>query len=296
MMKTICFSMPGNESLTSELTKKLSCPRGKMVLRHFPDGETYLQIVSDVTHKTVVIVCTLHQPDEKLLPLYYLAKASKDQGASHVYLIAPYLAYMRQDIQFHPGEAVTSKYFGALISQFIDGLITVDPHLHRRKSLGEIYSIPTQVIHVADHIAQWVKTHVEKPLFIGPDSESKQWVAEVAKDAGAPYLVLTKTRYSDEEVKVSVPQVENYKDHTPVLVDDIISTAQTMIEAVKQLHKIGMKPPVCIGVHAVFAQNAYKNLLEVRPNKVITCNTIIHETNAIDISDLLIYGFNQLKP
>lgn len=295
-MKTIFFSTAGNEALKNRLVHDLDGENGEAIIRQFPDGETYIRVISEVKDKNVTIVCTLNQPDQKLLTLYYLSQTCKAMGAAKVFLLTPYLAYMRQDKQFHPGEAVTSQYFGQLISQFIDGLVTVDPHLHRRKSLSEIYSIPTVVVHTADHIATWVKTHVEKPLFIGPDSESKQWVAEVAKDAGAPYLVLTKTRYGDEDVKVSVPKAENYKDHTPVLVDDIISTAQTMIEAVKQLHKIGMKPPVCIGVHAVFAQNAYNNLQHVRPAKIITCNTIVHESNEIDISNLLIYGFNQLKP
>ncbi|MFX8354866.1 phosphoribosyltransferase family protein, partial [Acinetobacter baumannii] len=91
----------------------------------------------------------------------------------------------------------------------------------------------------------------------GPDSESEQWVSKVAADANAPYIILKKLRKGDRNVKVSVPQVEKYKESTPVLVDDIISTGNTMIETIGHLKKAGMKPPVCIGIHAVFAARAH---------------------------------------
>lgn len=284
---TIFFALPDNESLTAILAKKKHATIGEVIIRRFPDGETYERILSDVSGKKVVIVCTLHQPDEKLLPLYYLCQTVKTLGALSTSLIAPYLAYMRQDKVFHPGESVTSTHFAKLISGFADSLITIDPHLHRRSSLSEIYSIPTKVGHAANHISSWIKNNIENPIFIGPDGESEQWVSEVAKNAGAPFTVLTKTRHGDRDVTVSIPNVEKYKDHTPVLVDDIISTGRTMIATIKHLINAGMQPPVCIGVHAVFAGNAYQEIITAGAKEVITCNTIPHESNKIDISDLL---------
>ena len=126
--------------------------------------------------------------------------------------------------------------------------------------------------------------NVKNPVLIGPDSESKQWVSKVAKDAGASFIVLEKTRLGDKKVRISLPQVDAYKNHTPVLIDDIISTAGTMIETTAHLKKAGMKPPVCIGIHAVFAGNAYQDLLNAGVEDIITCNTIPHKSNRIDIS------------
>jgi ribose-phosphate pyrophosphokinase len=286
--------LPGNEELTSKLAQQFQVDTGESTIRQFPDGETYIQIKSDVKGKRVALVCTLHQPDNKLLALYFLAKTVKDLGADCTCLIAPYLAYMRQDKRFHPGEGITSEYFGSLISQFAETLVTVDPHLHRRSSLSEVYGIPSQVVHAADHISDWIKNNVEHPILIGPDSESEQWVSEVAKNAGAPFIVLEKIRHSDKDVEVSVPAVENYKNHTPVLVDDIISTARTMIETVQHLKRAGMIAPICIGVHAVFSGNAYQELRDSGTANIVTCNTIPHESNGIDISDLLTKGFAQL--
>ena len=293
-MKTILFALPGNEELTSKLAKHLQAEIGITTIRQFPDGETYVQIKSDVKGKKVVLVCTLSQPDSKLLPLYFLSKTAKDLGADCTCLIAPYLAYMRQDKRFHPGEAITSEYFGSLISQFAETLVTIDPHLHRRSSLSEVYQIPCRVEHAANHISEWIKNNIENPVLIGPDSESEQWVSEVAKNAEAPFLVLEKIRHGDNDVEVSVPDVQNYKNHTPVLVDDIISTARTMIETVEHLKRAEMKPPVCIGVHAVFSGNAYQELKDSGTANIVTCNTIPHESNKIDISDILISGFENL--
>lgn len=286
-MKIILFSLPGNEILTQKLAKKMHAELGNSVVRQFADGETYVKVDSDVKGKCVVLVCTLNAPNNKFLPLYFLSQTARELGALSVCLVSPYLAYMRQDRRFQPGESVTSAYFGKLISNFVDSLITVDPHLHRRSSLSEIYLIPNRVIHAAEHIAQWIKTHIPRPIIIGPDRESEQWVSEVAKNAGADFTILQKIRHSDRSVEVSMPDVENYRGYTPVLVDDIISTARTMIETIKHLKKFGLKPPVCIGVHAVFAGNSYEDLMSFGVTDIVTSNTIPHKSNKIDLSDIL---------
>ncbi len=288
MMKreTILFGLPGNETIVDAMVKNYNVKEGEMTVRNFPDGETYLRIHSDVKGKKVIMVCTLDRPDAKLLPLYFLSKTAMELGAECTCLIAPYLAYMRQDKQFHTGEGITSKYFALLISNFAETITTVDPHLHRYSSLSEIYSVPTTVVHAANHISKWILNNISNPVLIGPDSESGQWVSEVAKNVDAPFIVLEKIRHDDRNVEVSIPQVEKYYNHTPVLVDDIISTARTMIETVGHLKKLGMKAPVCVGIHAVFAGNAYQDLLNTGVKKVITCNTIPHVSNRIDVSDL----------
>ncbi len=283
-MSRILFTLPGNEGLATTIATALGAHHGETSLRHFPDGESYVRVLSDVKGEQAIVVCTLHRPDEKLLPLMYLCRVLRDLGASSITLVAPYLAYMRQDKAFQPGEAVTSTYFAALLSSFADNLVTIDPHLHRRSSLQEIYAVPCQVLHASSLISAWIKKHVKDPVLIGPDSESEQWVSVVARDAEAPFTVLEKTRLGDADVRVTVPHVERYADRTPVLVDDIISTARTMIETVGHLKAMGLKAPWCIGTHAVFAGRAYEDLLAAGAARVVTCNTIPHASNAIDVS------------
>lgn len=286
-MKPVVLAFPGHEALAQDLAQRLEAESGRFTLRRFPDGESYLRIETELAARSAILVAALDRPDDKLLPLLFGARTARELGAVRVGLVAPYLAYMRQDRRFQPGEAVTSVHFARLLSTCVDWLVTVDPHLHRRSGLGEIYSIPTRVVHAAPLVSAWIRQHVAAPLLVGPDTESEQWVTAVADAAGAPYVVLQKLRRGDRDVEISVPDVERWRARTPVLVDDIISTARTMIETVGHLKRAGLAPPVCIGVHAVFAGEAYEALRAAGAARIVTCNTITHPSNAIDLGELL---------
>ena len=171
----------------------------------------------------------------------------------------------------------------------------MDPHLHRHSSLAEVYAVPTWVLHAAPLVSDWIRRNVELPLLIGPDSESEQWVAAVARDADAPHIVLRKVRHGDRDVEVSVPDVARWRNCTPVLVDDIVSTARTMIETIGHLKRTGMRPPVCIAVHGIFAGAAYDNLLGAGAAQVVTTNTVLHVSNAIDVTPLLAEAVGVVK-
>jgi ribose-phosphate pyrophosphokinase len=166
-------------------------------------------------------------------------------------------------------------------------LITIDPHLHRWPTLDAIYPIANQVLHATACIASWIKQHISDPVLIGPDIESRQWVSQIASKINAPFLILDKVRKGDQEVEVSIPQIELYRNCTPILVDDIISTAATMIDTVTHLKSLKMKPPLCIGVHPIFAGNAYNDLVESGADRIVSCNTINHPSNEIDVSELI---------
>ncbi|MDP2283037.1 MAG: ribose-phosphate diphosphokinase, partial [Pseudohongiella sp.] len=244
------------------------------------------RVLDDVRGRDVAILCQLHQPDSRVLPLLLLADTLRDLGAARVGLVAPYLAYMRQDKRFNEGEGISSHYFARLISQHLDWLLTVDPHLHRIHQLDEVYSIPALSLTAVQPIAAWIKQHINNPLVIGPDSESEQWAARVAEAAACPWEVLEKQRFGDHDVQVSLPHVANYLDRTPVLVDDIISTGKTMIQAAQHLMTAGMANPVCIAVHGIFAQGA---LADMQSNglRVVTSNSIADDSNQIDLAPLL---------
>jgi ribose-phosphate pyrophosphokinase len=289
-MSIMVLGLPGSEHQADSLCEELGAEHGFVELRAFPDGESYVRITADVRELDVAIVCTLDRPDPKILPLCFVAYAAREQGARRVGLVAPYLAYMRQDTQFKSGEAVSSVPFARLLSGFLDWLVTVDPHLHRRSALEEIYTVPSRVLHAAPAISAWIESHVKKPLLVGPDEESRQWVEAIAARAHAPYVVLRKVRRGDRDVDVSVPEVERWQQHTPVLADDIVSTGRTMIETVRHLRTAGMSAPICVGVHAVFAGDSYAELLAAGAERVVTCDAISHPSNEIPLGALLAQG------
>jgi len=128
---------------------------------------------------------------------------------------------------------------------------------------------------------------IDTPVLIGPDSESLQRVAAVATAAESPYFILEKIRHGDRDVEASAPQVAHLRARTPVLVDDIISTARTMIKTLAHLKHAGQPAPVCMAVHAVMAGAAYEELRTAGAAEVVTCNTILYPSNAIDATPLI---------
>ena len=281
-MKTIVLPAPGHEALGAALAAALAGYRGTVESRRFPDRERYLRLDDDVAGASVVIAASLRDPDPQLATLLFLADVARDLGAVRVGLAAPYLAYLRQDRRFREGEAVTSRTFARVISGGFDWLATIDPHLHRYASLDEVYAIPSAVAHAAADLSAWIRDHVQDPIVIGPDSESAQWAEEVANGAQAPVAVLAKTRHGDRDVEIDVVGTQ-VGTRTPVLVDDIISSAKTMAVASRELQRRGARPPICLGVHAVFAEGAEQALRSAGVAGVFTANTVAHPTNRIDL-------------
>lgn len=286
-MSVTVLALPGNESLASALAALTQATLGELEVRRFPDGESYVRVLSPVAGKDFVLAATLHQPDAQMLPLYFLASTLRELGAARIVLVAPYLAYMRQDAIFHPGEGVTARYFARWVSTFVDGLITVDPHLHRIPQLEAVYAIPCETLAAAPLMASWLKQELPDAVLIGPDVESEQWVSEVASLAGCPFTVLQKTRRGDRDVSVSVPHIDAFRGRTPVLIDDIVSTGRTMAAACRLLTEQGFARPLGIGVHAILADDAMEALHQSGLARLITCNTIRHASNGIDLHPLL---------
>jgi len=287
MTAPLVLALPGNEPWAAALAGAIGAELGAMRVRRFPDGERYVRLDTPVAGRSVVLACTLRDPDEHVLALCFAAAAARDLGAARIGLVAPYLAYMRQDARFRPGEAITSVTFGALLSSVFDWLATVDPHLHRHHALAEVYRVPATAVSAAPAIADWVRREQPDALLVGPDEESAQWATAVAAAAGLPWVVLTKSRHGDRDVEITAPELAVWRDCTPVVVDDIVSTAGTMAAVVARLRAAGLRAPVCVGVHAVFAPGAAEALVAAGAARVVTCDTIPHPTNAIGVLPLL---------
>lgn len=293
MTPELLFAMPGNEALAKTLAGALGCGIGTLVMRKFPDGETYLRFKSAIGRKHIALISTLADPDPKIIPLLFAADAARTMGAAQVGLVVPYLAYLRQDHSFEPGEAVTSRAMAALLSQHFDWLVTADPHLHRYKSLAELYTIPATAVHAAPAVSAWIAAHVENPFLIGPDEESAQWVSETARDINAPYVTLKKTRRGDRSVTVSAPDLTTIDDRTPILLDDIISSGRTMLEAVKLLRAQGIAHPICLAIHGLFADHSDQALIELGA-RLVTTNSVPNPYAQIDLTGILADGLRTL--
>jgi ribose-phosphate pyrophosphokinase len=193
---------------------------------------------------------------------------------------------MRQDVRFHSGEAVSARYFAAMISQLFDALVTVDPHLHRIASLRDVFSIPARAISAAPAMGAWIKRSVPDAVIIGPDRESEQWASAVAEVAGAPYAVLSKNRRDDRSVAIEMPDLTRWRGRKLVIVDDIASTGGTLIEVAQRLTAAGFPKPSCVVVHALCGGPAEARLRSATDTFAST-DTVPHSSNAISVATVI---------
>ena len=283
-MNTVLLPLADDLPMATALAARLGARVGVLRWTRFPDAESLISIDPDIGGADVVLVASLNQPDRKALPLRFAADTARAVGARSVGLVAAYLAYMRQDRPFHPGEAVSARAFARFLDESVDWLITVDPHLHRIQRLDSVFRIPADCVSAAPWLARWIRERVERPMLIGPDQESAQWVERIAAEAGAPYQLLSKIRHSAAEVEVSPPDVGRLRDRTPVLVDDIVSTGGTLRTVLGQLRG-RCEPAVCVVIHPLFVGDAFESLYRAGARLVASTDCVPHASNAIRLDE-----------
>lgn len=288
-MRPLVLALPGNEPLAQALAARAGFALGTVEARALPDGETYVRILPDAhpRDRDVAIVGSLIPPNAQAMALLFLAGTARDMGARRIGAVCPYLAYLRQDRRKLDGEALTASYFAEILSGSLDWLVTLEPHVRGKPGLTHLYSIPTRSLAVTEPITAWLRREVKSPLLIGPDEGSRAQIERIAEAGGFPFAILRKARVADDDVRIEGGALPELRGKTPVLVDDILSTGGTMAASAKRIVSAGGTAPICLAVHGVFAQGAEARLKAAGVGRVVTCNTISHATNAIDVTGII---------
>ena len=292
----LLLGFPENIELASEVAELANIAYADVQLHTFPDGESKVTLPTQLPAH-VILYRSLDHPNDKLVELLLAAEGCRNQGVKKLTLIAPYLAYMRQDKAFNPGEVVSQKIIGKLLAESFDSVLTVDSHLHRISHLSE--AIPTEKainITATEPMAYFLEDHFERPFLLGPDAESLQWVEEIAVHHQMDFAVASKQRRGDKEVKISLPDA-NFQGRNVVIVDDVASSGQTLIQAAQQLAELDEKlQPASVSVlvtHALFMEGAMQQLYDVGVRNVWSSNSINHGSNSVSLVGLLARNLGQ---
>ena len=265
------------------------------VERHrFPDGEIRLRL-PDALPRHAVLLRTLDHPNEKLVELLLAARTARSLGVRHLTLVAPYLAYMRQDMAFHPGEAVSQRIVGRFLADLFDAVITVDPHLHRVATLAE--AVPARqaiVLSGAPLLADLIAQRRPGALLMGPDGESAQWVAQAAARHGFEHAVCIKQRSGDHAVAIQLPPVA-LAGRAVVLLDDVASTGHTVAQAARLLQAAGAASVDVAVTHALLTAGALQMLREAGVGEIWSTDCIAHPTNAVSVAALIAQALHKLN-
>ena len=280
----LCFD--DERSLAQKLSHESGMALASVKSHTFPDGEIKLQLPERLPGR-VVLLRSLHQPNTKLVELLLAAHTARQLGAQHLTLVAPYMAYMRQDIAFEPGEAVSQRIVGQFLAELFDAVITVDPHLHRVSSLQQaIPAAQALALTAAPLLADFVFRKCPDALLVGPDEESEQWITAAAQSHRFDHAVCHKTRYGDRQVNIELPEVNVANRHV-VLLDDIASSGHTLAQTARLLLQAGASSVDVAVTHALFANDALAVVKTSGVKHIWSTDSVPHESNSVSVSALL---------
>jgi ribose-phosphate pyrophosphokinase len=278
------YGFPENRLQAARLAEILGLDCTMVELHCFPDCETRVRVPAAA--RFPLVLRSLDHPNAKLVELLLTAGALRDGGAQSILLAAPYLGYMRQDIAFSRGEAVSQRIIGRVLAAHFDAFLSVDPHLHRTPALRDVFTgAPALAISAAPAIAAAVrrKDYSVDTLVIGPDAESRPWVTAVAKPLGLSWATALKRRSGDRDVDISLPKNLAVRGRPVLLVDDLISTGGTIARIAGLLKAAGAAAIDAYVTHALFSPEDHRMMTAAGVRRIASCDTVLHPTNAVDI-------------
>jgi ribose-phosphate pyrophosphokinase len=285
MSERIIFGGSTCQSLAREIAGELGCELGHLTIKWFPDGERYLCVDSDVKGKECIVIQSTPKPqDENIMELLQLLDTLKENGAGKVTTVVPYFGYGRQDKRFKEGENLTSKTIAKHIELNSDAFYSVNIH---KKHIVDFFKIPAKELDASPILGEYFKTHeLEAPVVIGPDDGAERLAAGVAEVMSCPFDYLEKKRLGPGQVEMK-PKKIDVAGKDVILVDDIIDSGGTMIEAMKMLSAQGAANIMIGTIHPVLTGNIIARLFSSGAADVVATNTINSQVSYLTVSSLI---------
>lgn len=268
------------------LARRLAAPQGLVDLHRFPDGEV-LPTVPSTGAGTVILYRSLHDANDRLVSLLLTADAYRRTGVTRLVLAAPYLCYLRQDTVFRPGQALSRDVVGRWLGEAFDRIVTVQAHLHRTQDLSAVFGVPSQSLSIAGELAALAASPDERPLIVGPDSESRPLVEDAARRLATDWMTFEKSRVGDLDVRLTLASADGVRGRSVLLLDDVCSSGGTLEQAIVVLRRAGAASVDVAVAHALFAPGAEARLRAAGARRILSSDSVPHPTNAMALAEVL---------
>ena len=279
----IVVSGSQSQNLAFKVAKLLNTKLTRVEYKRFPDNEIYVRVVDEINDDEAVIINTQKNQNDAIVETILLCDALRDEGVKNITLVAPYLAYARQDKKFNPGEAISIRALAKIYSSIVDKLITINPH---ETHIKEFFTIPFIYGDAIPKLAEYVKDKLDNPIVLAPDKGALEFAKTASKILNAEYDYLEKTRLSPTEIQIA-PKTLDAKDRDVLIVDDIISTGGTMATAVKLLKEQGAKKIIAACVHPVLIGDALNKLYSAGVEEVVGTDTYLSEVSKVSVAEVI---------
>ena len=260
-----------NRPLADAIAKHLGTTLGEMHCGRFPDGEVKVEIQDDVRGADVFVV----QPttsNDFLMELLVICDALRRASAKRITAVIPYFGYARQDRKHAGRVPITAKLVANLITAAgFDRVLTVDLHAQQ---LQGFFDLPVDHLTALPVQIEYLKSlNLEDPVVVSPDTGSIKLADKVSKHLGAKLAIIDKRRLGDSQTAVANVIGEIGK-RPAILVDDMITTAGSMTNAIKTAREFGATQVIPVCTHPVLCGDAFERLSSVKLDTLVVTDTI----------------------
>jgi ribose-phosphate pyrophosphokinase len=284
---TVIISDDRNSSLAKKLSLDLDVEYKNAQLRLFADGESKIRLESVAGNNCIIINSTYPPTDRHLMQLFMIIYKCKQDGASDICVVNPYLAYTRQDKVFVEGEIATNNLVGEILATLgTTKLITIDSH----NPSAANYSYETIDLTAIPSLANFAKKNfrLNDPIVISPDEGGIQRAEKFAEIMNTDMLSLIKTRDRlTGDISISIDDHRSLNKRDALIVDDMISTGSSIVKATEILKKNNIANVYVLCTHALLLDDAKEKLLKASIKELISTNSIPNEFAKVDLSGVL---------
>ena len=282
------LSGTSNLKLSKDISKKLKLKLVNTNIRRFADGEIYIEINENIRGNSVFVVQSTSNPaNDNLMELLLIIDALKRSSAKNVTAVIPYFGYARQDRKVAPRTSISAKVVANLITNAgANRVVTVD--LHAGQIQG-FFDMPVDNLFTTPLFAKYIKRKFsnKKLICVSPDVGGVQRTRGLATRIKADLAIIDKRRAVPGKSQV-MNIIGDVKNKTCIIVDDIIDSGGTIVNAVEALKKNGANEVYVFITHAVLSGDAVKKIKNSKIKKLIITDTIdnshkIKNNNKIEV-------------
>ncbi|WP_461462208.1 ribose-phosphate diphosphokinase [Methanobrevibacter sp.] len=283
-----------SQKLAANVAKELDDVFVRVETKKFPDGEKYLRVHGNVEEEVTIIQSTGFPQDETLVELLFLIKNLKDLGAKKVKVIVPFMGYARQERRFNDGEAVSAKIVAELIEMAgADEFASINLH---EDCVRKFFNIPAYNLSAMPAIAEYVSRIANDPIIIAPDKGALGFAEEISEILGCNCTYLKKVRLGPDKVETTIADIDesenngskveisSVKGKEAIIIDDIIATGGTIVNAINILKEHGAVSVNVCCVHPTLVNDAVSKIFAAGAKDLAGTDTLKSDVSNISMA------------
>ncbi|MCA9406152.1 MAG: ribose-phosphate pyrophosphokinase [Candidatus Omnitrophica bacterium] len=260
------FCGNANPQLAKDICEHLHVPMTDVLVSKFSEGEVRVQINENIRGKDVFIIqATCPPSNDNLMELLILMDAARRASADRITAVLPYYGYARQDRKDQPRVPITAKLVANLIvAAGANRVLTMDLHANQ---IQGFFDIPVDHLYAINTLCDYFSAKkLKNAVVVSPDVGGIKMARAYAKRLNAGLAIVDKRRYSPESTEV-MHILGNVKGKTAILVDDIVATAGSLVEATEALVSKGVKNVYAAASHGILSGKAIEKIKKCKALK-----------------------------